>query len=141
MKVSLHTAQSLLTVTTLLMRSFSATMRRGTEGLEPAQVGILMRLGFGVCTVSELAEHQNVRLPTISRSVSNLVKAGLVKRWIPEDNRRITMLDLTPDGRRKMTNLKKMAEKHVSDILSPLTGPERTRVDAALNILIKVMTP
>lgn len=138
---SLQTAQSLLTVTMLLMRSFSAEMRSGDEGLEPAQLGILMRLGFGICTMSELAEHQSVRLPTISRSVSNLVKAGLVKRWTPEDNRRTTLLDLTPQGRRKMTNYKKKAELHVSGILAPLTDAERKRVDAALKTLIKAMTP
>jgi DNA-binding MarR family transcriptional regulator len=137
----LQTAQALLTVTMLLMRSFSAEMRSGNDRMEPAQLGILMRLGFGVCTMSELAEHQSVRLPTISRSVSVLVKAGLVKRWTPEDNRRTTLLDLTPQGRRKMTNYKKKAELHVSGILSPLTDAERKQVDAALTTLIKAMTP
>jgi DNA-binding MarR family transcriptional regulator len=138
---SIQTAQSLLTVTMLLMRSFSAKMRSGNEGLEPAQLGILMRLGFGVCTMSELAEHQSVRLPTVSRSVANLVKAGLVKRWTPEDNRRTTLLDLTPQGRKKMTSFKKKAELHVSGILAPLTEAERKQVDTALKILIKAMTP
>jgi DNA-binding MarR family transcriptional regulator len=138
---SIQTAQALLTVTMLLMRSFSAKMRSGNEGLEPAQVGILMRIGCGVCTMSELAEYQSVRLPTVSRSVANLVKAGLVKRWTPEDNRRITLLDLTPQGRRKMTNFKKKAELHVSGVLAPLTEAERKQVDAALKTLIKAMTP
>lgn len=138
---SMQTAQSLLTVTMLLMRSFSAKMRSGHEGLEPAQVGILMRLGFGICTLSELAEHQAVRPPTVSRSVAKLVDAGLVKRWTPADNRRITLLDLTPQGHKKMHDFKKKAELHVSGILAPLTQAERKLVDAALNILTKAMTP
>ena len=117
-------------------------MRRGSEeGLEPAQVGILMHIGMQVCTLSELAEHLSVRLPTVSRSVSVLVNAGLIKRWTPEDNRRISLLDLTIAGRKKLTSFKNLADQHVVSILAPLTSLERTQVDVALKNLIKVMKP
>lgn len=137
---SAATAQSLLQVTMLLIRSFSANARHGEDRLEPAQMGILMCLGNGPCKMSDIAQHQAVKLPTVSRSVSVLVNAGLVKRWTPEDNRRITMLDLTPEGRRKLNSSKRKAEKHVTELLAPLTGEEREQVDAALATLIKVMT-
>ena len=141
-KPAIATAQALLQVTMLLMRSFSANMRRGgEEGLEPAQVGILMHIGMQVCTLSELAQHLSVRLPTVSRSVSVLVNAGLIKRWTPEDNRRISLLDLTIAGRKKLTNFKNLADQHVVSILAPLTSVERTQVDVALKNLIKVMKP
>ncbi|MFN0001417.1 MAG: MarR family winged helix-turn-helix transcriptional regulator [Pseudohongiellaceae bacterium] len=139
-KPAIATAQALLQVTMLLMRSFSANMRRGgEEGLEPAQVGILMHIGMQVCTLSELAQHLSVRLPTVSRSVSVLVNAGLIKRWTPEDNRRISLLDLTIAGRKKLTSFKNLADQHVVSILAPLTSVERTQVDVALKNLIKVM--
>ena len=141
-KPAIATAQALLQVTMLLMRSFSANMRRGSEeGLEPAQVGILMHIGMQVCTLSELAQHLSVRLPTVSRSVSVLVNAGLFKRWTPEDNRRISLLDLTIAGRKKLTSFKNLADQHVVSILAPLTSVERTQVDVALKNLIKVMKP
>ena len=134
------TAQDLLQVMMLLIRSFSANMRQGEGSLEPAQAGILMRLGIGACTLSELAQHQAVKLPTVSRSVSVLVKAGLIRRWTPEDNRRITMLELTPEGRRKQLASRKKAETHVRKLLAPLSETERLQVDAALNTLIRTIT-
>ncbi len=139
-KSALVTAQSLLEVTMLLMRSFSAEMRRGEEGLEPAQVGILMRIGFKVCTLSDLAKHMAVKLPTVSRSVSVLVNEGLIKRWTPEENRRITLHDLTPAGRKKLASFRKKSEQHVATMLAPLSATECTAVDAALFTLKKVLS-
>jgi DNA-binding MarR family transcriptional regulator len=138
-KPALITAQALLEVTMLLMRRFSAEMRRGEDGLEPAQVGILMRIGFKVCTLSDLAAHMAVKLPTVSKSVSVLVNEGLVKRWTPEENRRITLHDLTPAGRKKLASFKKKAEQHVAAMLAPMSTRECTEVDAALFTLKTVL--
>ena len=43
-------------------------------------MGSLMRIGAGPCTMSDLARHQAVSLPTISRSVDMLVRRGWVER-------------------------------------------------------------
>jgi DNA-binding MarR family transcriptional regulator len=133
------TARELLEVTTLLMRSFSAHMRQGEQRLEPAHVGLLAKIGAGPCSLTDLAQHLSVRLPTISRSVALLVRRGWVERSVPAKNRRQTILRLTPDGRRMLTGMRRQAERHVTQLLKPLTAAERAQVQAGLQVLIRVL--
>ena len=134
-KSPVATAELLLQVTMLIMRSFSARMRQRKGGLEPSQLGILMRAGSGPCTISELAAHHAVCVPTISKSVSVLVDAGLVSRRTPKENRRTILIELTAAGRRKVKAMKQEADRHVARMLSSLTEAERRQINAALKLL------
>ena len=133
------TARDLLEVTTLLMRSFAARMRQGEQRLEPAHIGILAKVSLGPCSLTELAQHQSVRLPTMSKSVGLLVRRGWVERSTPEDNRRQIMVRVTREGRRVFAEMRRDAERHVARMLAPLTDAERERIDAALATLIRVL--
>lgn len=133
------TSRRLLEVTMLLMRSIAAHMRQSEQRLAPAQVGILARLGEHTCTLSDLAQHQAVRLPTISRSVSMLVDRGLVERRIPEHNRRQTLVGLTPEGRNALAAIKREAERHTASILADFSDAERRQVHAAAQLLSRAL--
>lgn len=135
------TARQLLQVTMMLMRSLSSRMRQDEQGLTPAHVGILARVSEDACTLSELARHQCVRLPTMSRSVSMLVDKGLVQRSIPEQNRRQTMVSLTAKGKQSLTAMKKRAHRHVASVLAPLSDVERKKVQTGLEILNRTLAP
>jgi DNA-binding MarR family transcriptional regulator len=135
------TASGLLDVTMLLMRSISAHMRQSERRLAPAQVGILARIGEQPCTLSDLAQHQAVRLPTISRSISMLADRGLVERWTPEHNRRQTMVRLTAAGRDAVAGMKREAERHVDSVLAELSEGERAKLQAAIAILKRELGP
>lgn len=139
-RVSNRTAQQLLEVTMLLMRSLAAEMRQGEHGLLPAHVGLLAKIDAGEFSLSDLAQYQSVRLPTISKSITALVERGWVERWVPERNRRQTMARLTPEGRRVLAKIKRRAESHVADLLEPLSAEERTRVNSALTSLSKALS-
>jgi DNA-binding MarR family transcriptional regulator len=134
------TARELLEVTTLLMRSFTARMRQGKQRVEPAHIGILARLSMGSCTLTELAQHQAVRLPTMSKSIALLVLRGWVERSTPADNRRQTMVTLTAAGRGVFADMKRDSTKHVAGLLVTLSDEDRMRVDAGLAILIRALT-
>lgn len=134
-----ETAQRLLEVNMLVMRSLSAEMRRDRQGLTPMHVGLLARIDAGETNLSDLATHLSVRLPTISKSIKLLVERGWVKRWVPEDNRRLTMVGLTPEGRRELGAMKKRAVDHVAGLLGSLTRTERRSVDSALTLLCDVL--
>lgn len=131
------TARDLLKVTMLLMRRLGARMRQGEERIEPAQIGILMHLGEKPLTLTELAAHQVVRLPTMSKSVGLLVERSWVSRTIPASNRRQTIVALTAEGRRVLDKMGRDAERNVAEILSTLTAAERQRVQGSLEILIR----
>src|SRR5262249_52735020 len=105
----------------------------------PAQMGSLMRIGAGACTMSELARYQAVSLPTISKSVDMLVRRGWVERWVDKQDRRQTMTRLTPSGRRMLSQIKERTERKVAHTLAPLTAAERTQLVAALNVLTRVL--
>jgi DNA-binding MarR family transcriptional regulator len=131
------TARDLLKVTMLLMRQLGGRMRQTEKRIEPPQVGILMRLSERPMTLTELATHQVVRLPTMSKSVGLLVERGWLSRTIPADNRRQTIVALTAEGRRVLAQMGRHAERHVAELLSSLTVAERRRIQGGLEILIR----
>src|SRR5438309_6993463 len=68
------------------------------SGIGPAQLSALSVLVFGgPRSLGELADAEQVRPPTMSRIVSGLERAGLVKREATEDGRRVR-LRATPKG-------------------------------------------
>jgi DNA-binding MarR family transcriptional regulator len=136
---SFEVARQLLQVMNLLMRGFSARMRQGEGHVQPAQIGILARLEGGACTLSELAQHQVVRLPTMSRSIDLLVRRGWVERSTPPENRRVTRVSLAPAGRKVLAAIKSDAEAHVARDLSALSATERAQVAAALAVLVRAL--
>lgn len=133
-------ARELLHVVMLVMRTVAAEMRRSRRPLAPAQMGSLMRISAGPCTMSELARHQAVSLPTISRSVNMLVRRGWVERGAGRSDRRQSMVRLTPRGRRVLADMKQRAERHVAETLVPLAAAERAQLVAALRMLTAVLS-
>jgi len=133
-------ARELLHVVMLVMKTLGAEMRRSRRPLEPAQMGSLMRIGAGPCSMSELARHQAVSLPTISKSVDMLVRRGWVERGAGKSDRRQSMVRLTPRGRRVLVDIQQRAERHVADTLAPLTPAERAQLVSALRTLTGVLS-
>jgi len=132
-------ARALLDVVMLVMRTVAADMRKSPRPLAPAQMGTLMRIAAGPCTMSELARYQAVSLPTISKSIGMLVRRGWVERWIDKRDRRQTMARLTASGRRMLAHIKQRTERQVTRTLAPLTPAERAQLLAALNVVRRVL--
>jgi DNA-binding MarR family transcriptional regulator len=133
-------ARELLHVVMLVMRTVAAEMRRSRRPLAPTQMGSLMRIAAGPCTMSELARHMAVSLPTISKSVDMLVRREWVERWADKRDRRQSMVRLTPRGRRVLADIQQRAERHVAETLAPLAPAERTQLITALRILTGVLS-
>ena len=132
-------ARELLHVVMLVMRTVAADMRREPGAVAPAQMGTLMRVSVGPCTMSSLARYQAVSLPTISKSVDMLVRRGWLERWVAKQDRRQTMVRLTPEGRRVLGGIKKRTERHVRRSLTPLTAAEREQLVEAMRVLTRVL--
>jgi len=132
-------ARGLLDVVMLVMRTVAADMRKSPRPLAPAQMGTLMRIAAGPCTMSELARYQAVSLPTISKSIDMLVRRGWVERWVDKHDRRQTIARLTPSGKRMLSHIRQRAERQVTRTLAPLTAAERAQLVSALNVLRRVL--
>jgi DNA-binding MarR family transcriptional regulator len=82
-----------------LLRSVRA--QDATLGVGPAQLSALSILVFGGDrTISALARAEQVRLPTMSRLVATLERAGLATRDSPPHDRRVSRVRATSLGRR-----------------------------------------
>ena len=132
-------ARQLLHVVMLVMRTVAADMRRAPGAVAPAQMGSLMRVAAGPCTMSDLARYHAVSLPTISKSVGMLVRRGWLERWVDTHDRRQTMVRLTPEGRRVLTGIQKRTEQHVRHSLAALTGAERAQLVGVMTVLSRVL--
>ncbi len=79
-------------------------------------------MALGPCTVSDLARHNAVSPPTISKSIDMLVRRGWVERSRSSGDRRQTLVALTSKGRRVVAGVTQQAERHIGQTLSQLTG-------------------
>jgi DNA-binding MarR family transcriptional regulator len=135
-------ARELLHAVMLVMRSVAAELRRTSKKpLAPAQMGGLMRIARGPCTLSDLARHQAVSLPTVSKSVEMLVRRGWVERWVDKADRRQTLLRLSPKGRLVLADVKERAEQHLATTLAPLAKSERAQLTTAAQLLTRMLKP
>jgi DNA-binding MarR family transcriptional regulator len=112
-----------------------ADLRRSNQAIELSQWLALRRVGRSPCTMSELARHRGVGLPTISKSVEMLVQRGWVERWIDKVDRRQTLVRLTARGRRVLADCRKRAEILIDTQLASLTAHEREVIAANLEKL------
>ena len=132
-------AHELLFVVMLVMRTVAADMRRSPDALAPAQMGMLMKVAMGPCTMSTLARHQAVSLPTISKSVDMLVRREWLERWVDKRDRRQTMIRLTSEGRRVLNDIKRRNQKLVGQSLAGLTASEREQLVGVTRALTRVL--
>jgi DNA-binding MarR family transcriptional regulator len=135
-----HGTSELIDVVNLVTQAFWAELRRSGPAIEMSQWSTLRRIGRSPCTMSELARHKGVGLPTISKSVDMLVRRGWVERWIDKTDRRQTMVRLTAPGRRTLADCRRALEVFLDARLANLSTAERKAVDDSLQLVRKVLT-
>ena len=133
-----ETAREILEIIPLVMRTVAAELRSAGEMPAPAHFGLLSILSLHPRTLTELASLQGVSLPTMSNSISSMVKSGWVRRAAPETDRRVVMIEVTAAGRAVLERVGRCAEAHLADVLSPVDLPTRRRLRGGLDVLRKV---
>ena len=131
----------LLEVVNLVTQMFWADLRRSNHSIELTQWATLRRISRSPCTMSELARHKGVGLPTMSKSIEMLVRKGWVERWIDKTDRRQTLVRLTPDGRRVLSESRAHLEELLDQRLEKLTAAERSALAAQLRRVRDALSP
>jgi DNA-binding MarR family transcriptional regulator len=122
----LETADQLHSAAIHLLRRLRVRDRE--SGIGPAQLSALSVLVFGgPRSPGELAEAEQVRAPTMSRIVSGLERAGLVKRHATEDGRRVR-LEATAKGAKILWEGRRRRVESLAHALSALTRDEQKRL-------------
>jgi DNA-binding MarR family transcriptional regulator len=114
-------------------------MRQNRLQVAPAHIGILSRLEQSPCSLTELAQIQLVRLPTMSRTVALLMRRGWIRRKAIAGDRRQSALLLTPAGQRLLTKMRLQAERHVAQMLRSVPSSQRATLNRSLNTLVTAL--
>jgi DNA-binding MarR family transcriptional regulator len=130
------TASKFWEVVPAVMRSIFAESRRSDHNLSPNHMRILRVLSLKTCNLSELAEHQDVSLPTMSSTVQTLVERGWLAREESAQDRRVTRLSLTVKGRQVLVDEHKRLVAWMSARLETLDPHEVTQVEQGLQTLL-----
>jgi DNA-binding MarR family transcriptional regulator len=89
-------------------------------------------------TPGELAEHEKVQPPSMTRVIAVLEERGLVRREPHATDRRQVILTVTDDGRNLVQRVRRRREAWLAQRLQELTPDERQILRAASPILEKI---
>ena len=92
-------------------------------------------------SLSDVAEHVGIALPSTSKLIDGLVARGLVSRAIDPADRRRIILALTETGRAELGVAREVTERHLAERLAGLTTSERVTVERAMQILRVLFAP
>jgi DNA-binding MarR family transcriptional regulator len=124
----------------LVMRIIRGELRRhGAQELSVPQFRVLGFLSRNKgSSLSEVAEHIGLTLPSMSTLVDGLVNRNLAtRRTHPHDRRRMT-LELTDRGETILRSARNATNDYLATKLRSLSSQDRTRVTESMHILRSV---
>jgi DNA-binding MarR family transcriptional regulator len=110
--------------------------RQGDTGLSPSQISALTSIErHGPTTLGQLADHERVAPPSITRVVEKLVERGLVVRVPDPVDRRVTRVFITPAGGTLLAEVRARKDLWLASRLAGLDDDQRARLGAALDVI------
>jgi DNA-binding MarR family transcriptional regulator len=117
-------------------------IERVAQGLQPelsdSQLAALAALEKHTMTPGELAEHEKVQPPSITRVIASLEERGLIRRMPHPSDRRQVVLTVTDQGRDVVRKVRLLREAWLARRLRDLTPAERAILRDAVPILEKL---
>lgn len=89
----------------------------------------------GPITAGQLAAHEHVRKPTMTRTIRELVDRGLIERLPDPLDGRVTWLHVTPAGAELLRSARRRSETYLTKQLRALTPEQRDTLQQAAEIL------
>ena len=138
MPSALHTDTTprLRTAIARVSRLLRPTAAGEAAGLTPTRSSVLLTVvRSGPVRLSALAEAESLNPTMLSRAVSHLTDAGLIKRTSDDGDRRAAWVEATADGRRLAERMRTERTDALNAALEHLSGPDRRRLEQALPAL------
>ncbi|WP_088228862.1 MarR family transcriptional regulator [Desulfosporosinus sp. FKB] len=109
-------------------------------GFTGPQLGLIFGLSkHPYSTLNELSDCIGLSKSTVSGIVNRLVGQGVVIREIPENNRRIVRLSLSPEFE-KNNVIKELFNNYISDSLKGASEEELEKIIGGLEVLYNLLT-
>ena len=93
----------------------------------------------GTLSLGQLAQAEQVRAPSMSKVISALVRAGLVRRQVDARDRRAIRLEATPAGRALLMRGRARRVNRLARALADLSAGERAGVSRAVDSLRRML--
>lgn len=107
------------------------------KGLSVAEWRVLATLASGQpMSTGRLAEVSLTKGPTATRMLDRMQARGQVERLAHDSDRRVTMVRITADGRRKVARLIALAQEHEQRVLEPLGARRAEELKATLRRIV-----
>ena len=133
-----NAAKQILEIIPLVMKTLASELRRAGDLPNPTHFSIMVVLAHQSFNLSDLAEHQGVSLPTMSSTISTLEDHGWVKRIRASHDRRIVMVELTPEGRQELKKIQHKAEARLAPRVNSLSEADCAALVSGLIVLKKM---
>jgi DNA-binding MarR family transcriptional regulator len=130
---------SVLRIAVMRLRRRLAVERDPSNDLSVGAMAVLGALSVnGDLTVGELAAHERVQPPSMTRTVGCLVEGGYVERRTSEADRRQVIVSITDEGRARIRADRARRDVWLAQRLAALTTDERAVLAEAAPILEKI---
>jgi DNA-binding MarR family transcriptional regulator len=135
--------RQVLEVVPLVMRAIRAEMRshRASNISVPQFRGMAFLSRHEGASLSDVAEHVGLTLPSMSNMVDRLVDRGLVTRHTRAEDRRRLTLSLTRQGRTMLESARAATQSSLAARLAALSPSDRQAVRRAMELLRGAFTP
>lgn len=109
-------------------------------GITIAQCHAIAQIGrTGQISLVELADLLTVDKSTMSRTVNNLVDAGLVLRDLDDENRRYVAIRLSDTGRTLFHSIEEGMNQYHAEILNSIPAEKRNQVLESIELLTEAV--
>lgn len=136
-------AQCVLEILPRITGAIRAEMRaHGVPELTPAQFHTLAFLGAHErASLSEVAAHIGLTLPSASKAIENLVARKLARRDTDPGDRRCVALELTARGKTKLETARRTAHAFLAERLRGLPAADQKHIICAFESLRHIFSP
>ncbi len=121
-----------------VVRTTFAEARSGSHKLSPGHMRILRILSERECSVTELADWQDVSLPSMSATIQALVERGWLERENSQEDRRVFNLRLTKMGKQVLVDEYKRLIGRMAKRLEKLDPKEVEQIQHGLELLLSL---
>jgi DNA-binding MarR family transcriptional regulator len=123
-----------------ITRTARRLRQEADAGLSPSLTAALATLErHGPLTPSRLAEIERIQRPTVTRLVATLEDDGLVVREPDPDDRRVSHIRITKEGRALVKKLRSRKNAYLSRRLRDLDEDELETLERATSILERIL--
>lgn len=136
---SAKVADKILLIIPMMMRSLAAELRRTGHTLSPSHFRLLALLYQRSWSLGDLAQHECVSPPTISRAISTLEERGWLRRRPSDQDGRVVYAELTGKGQQIFEAMHQQAKEWLAEGLERLDESDRAQLFDGLSVLQRMI--